>query len=48
MPDVREQFAANGADPIGSSPAGLSRFIAEDYRRWGDLIKSANIKAEAD
>jgi len=48
MPDVRDQFAANGADPVGSSPAELARFIAEDYKRWGDLIKSANIKAEAE
>jgi tripartite-type tricarboxylate transporter receptor subunit TctC len=48
MPDVREQFAANGADPVGSSPTELSRFIAEDYKRWGDLIKSANIKADAE
>ena len=48
MPDVRDQFAANGADPVGSSPAELARFIAEDYKRWGDLIRSANIKAEAE
>jgi len=48
MPEVRDQFAANGADPVGSSPAELARFIAEDYKRWGDLIKSANIKAEAE
>ena len=48
IPDVREQFAANGADPVGSSPTELSRFIAEDYKRWGDLIKSANIKADAE
>jgi tripartite-type tricarboxylate transporter receptor subunit TctC len=48
IPDVRNQFAANGADPVGSSPAELTRFLAEDYKRWGDLIKSANIKAEAE
>ena len=48
MPDVREQFTANGADPVGSSPAEMARFIAEDYKRWGDLIKAANIKAEAE
>ncbi len=47
MPDVREQFAANGADPVGSTPAELARFLAQDYKRWGDIIKAANIKAEA-
>ena len=47
MPDVREQFAANGADPVGSTPAELARFLAQDYKRWGEVIKAANIKAEA-
>lgn len=47
MPDVREQFAANGADPVGSSASELARFLAQDYKRWGDVIKDANIKAEA-
>jgi tripartite-type tricarboxylate transporter receptor subunit TctC len=46
MPDVREQFAANGADPVGSTPAELGRFLAEDYKRWGDVIRAANIKAD--
>ena len=46
LPDVREQFAANGAEPVGSSASELARFLAQDYKRWGVVIKDANIKAE--
>ena len=48
MPDVRDQFAANGADPVGSTPSELERLLSQDYKRWGDVIREANIKAEAE
>lgn len=44
--EVRERFQANGADPLGSNSAEMAAFVAQDYRRWGELIKAANIKAE--
>lgn len=46
VPEVRERFIANGADPITSSTAEMSSFLAQDYKRWGELIKATNIKAE--
>ncbi|WP_051591376.1 tripartite tricarboxylate transporter substrate binding protein [Cupriavidus sp. SK-4] len=44
--DVRERFQANGADPVGSNSDEMGAFVAQDYRRWGELIRAANIKAE--
>lgn len=46
QPDVRERFLHGGADPVGSTPAEFGTFIAQDYKRWGDLIRAANIKGE--
>lgn len=44
--DVRARFQSNGADPVGSNSDEMAAFVAQDYRRWGELIKAANIKAE--
>ena len=45
MPDVRERFFTEGAEPIGSNSAEMSDFLARDFKRWTEVIKSANIKA---
>ncbi len=44
--EIRERFQINGADPVGSNSDEMAAFVAQDYRRWGELIKAANIKAE--
>ncbi|SCU76899.1 conserved exported hypothetical protein [Cupriavidus necator] len=44
--DVRERFQSNGADPVGSNSDEMAAFVAQDYRRWGELIRAANIKGE--
>jgi tripartite-type tricarboxylate transporter receptor subunit TctC len=46
MPDVRERLAANALEPIGDSPAAFQAFIAADIARWGNVVKTANLKAE--
>ncbi len=45
--EVRERFKINGADPVGSNSDEMTAFVAQDFRRWGELVKAANIKAEA-
>jgi tripartite-type tricarboxylate transporter receptor subunit TctC len=42
---VRERFFTEGAEPIGSNSAEMSEFLARDFKRWTEVIKSANIKA---
>ena len=45
-PDIRRQLAANGADPLESTPAGFAAFIATDLEKWTRLVHEAGIKAE--
>ena len=44
--DIRNQFRALGAKPIGGSPAAMAKFVAAERKRWSDVIKTANISAE--
>lgn len=46
MPDVREKLAAQGIEPVTSSPERLASLITSDLERWAKVIRSANIKAE--
>ena len=43
LPAVADQLLAQGADPIGSSPAELDAFLRSDIERWKTLIQQANI-----
>ena len=45
-PDVREKLAAQGAEPSKLTPEEFSRFLAEDTRRWTEIIRSSGIKVE--
>lgn len=46
MPDVRERLANAGAEPVGSTSSEFAVFLEREYRRWGELIKAASIKAD--
>jgi tripartite-type tricarboxylate transporter receptor subunit TctC len=43
MPDIRERFAAQAAEPVGSSPAEFRAYIEREIKRWGEVAKAANI-----
>jgi tripartite-type tricarboxylate transporter receptor subunit TctC len=48
-PGVRERLREFGHElvaPERRSPEYLQKFIASEIKKWGDLIKAANIKAE--
>ncbi len=44
MPDVRQKFAALGVAPVGNSPQEFSAMILAESKKWGDIIRAANIK----
>ena len=44
--EVREKFQKQGAQIILGSPADFTAFVASESKRWGDVIKKANIKIE--
>jgi tripartite-type tricarboxylate transporter receptor subunit TctC len=45
-PDIVRQLARLGMQPAGGSPADMAAFVHEETRRWGEVIKAANLKPE--
>jgi tripartite-type tricarboxylate transporter receptor subunit TctC len=45
LPSVAERFALDDAEAIGSTPEEYATFIAAEQKRWGDVVRKANIKA---
>jgi tripartite-type tricarboxylate transporter receptor subunit TctC len=43
---VAERLAAEAAEPQTSSSKEFADFIALEMKRWGDVVKAANIKAD--
>jgi tripartite-type tricarboxylate transporter receptor subunit TctC len=46
QPEVIARLATLSAEPVGSDPAAAAAFIAEEIARWGNVIKTADIKIE--
>ncbi len=46
QPAVRERFAAVALDARGGTPGEFAAFIKEDFARWTQVVKDANIKVE--
>ena len=45
-PDMVKRLAAEGSEPVGSSPDEFAAFIKTENEQWGRLIKQAGIKGE--
>jgi tripartite-type tricarboxylate transporter receptor subunit TctC len=45
-PEMKEQFAALGAEPIGNTSEELAAFLKADKARWGKIIEEKGIKPE--
>jgi len=46
LPSVKERYLAQGAEVVGSSPQEFSKYIRDELKRWGEVIKSAGITLE--
>ena len=46
LPDIRAKLIAVGMNPEPSTPEALKSFVDDDTRRWGEVVKAANIKLE--
>lgn len=46
MPDVRERFAAQGAEVMGGSPERMAAFVNGERARWNAVIHSAGVKID--
>lgn len=45
-PEMREQLARVGIEPVSTTPAEFSALIKAETDKWGRVAKAANIKAE--
>ena len=46
LPDVRERFATQAAEPVGSTPEEFRAYIRSEIDRWGTVARTANIVLE--
>lgn len=46
QPDVAKRFEQLGAEPVGSSPEELGRYLRAETTRWAEVVKTRNITAE--
>lgn len=46
QPDILKQFAANGLDPIGGTPADLAQVIAAESARWRKVIDASGARVD--
>jgi tripartite-type tricarboxylate transporter receptor subunit TctC len=44
--ETAEQLRSMNMTPVGGMPDEVRKFIAEETERWGDVIKTANIKLQ--
>jgi tripartite-type tricarboxylate transporter receptor subunit TctC len=45
-PELHDRMLADGAEPIGSSPAEFQKHIAAEMAKWRKVVKSAGVTAE--
>lgn len=46
QPDVAKRFAQLGAEPVGSSPEELGKYLRTETARWAEVVRTRNITAE--
>jgi tripartite-type tricarboxylate transporter receptor subunit TctC len=46
QPEVRERFAAAGADVADEGPDAFAALLRADTAKWGELIRKANLRME--
>jgi tripartite-type tricarboxylate transporter receptor subunit TctC len=46
MPEVRDRILAQASVPISNTPEEYAAFIQAETKKWAEVIKQANIKAD--
>ena len=45
-PELRQQFQNNGVTPVGNTPEQFATVIDSDKKKWGEVIRLKDIKAD--
>jgi tripartite-type tricarboxylate transporter receptor subunit TctC len=43
---VKQQWAKQGAVPLVMNPTAFDKYLQDDFAKWSNVIKSANIKLD--
>jgi tripartite-type tricarboxylate transporter receptor subunit TctC len=46
LPDVRERFAALGAEPVGSTPAEFAQHVQREIDKWARVVKQSGARVD--
>jgi tripartite-type tricarboxylate transporter receptor subunit TctC len=46
VPEIKERFASDGFEPVGSGPAEFSKFLQSELVKWAKAVTMAGIKPE--
>ena len=46
QPAIQEKLAAQGMEPVGTTPQTFDTFLKAAIVKWGRVVKSANIRPE--
>jgi tripartite-type tricarboxylate transporter receptor subunit TctC len=46
QPEVRERILADGAEPVGSTPASFRQFMLADLEKWAGVVKESGAKLD--
>ena len=44
--EVRQRFASEGADPVGSTPAEFAAYFRTEAEKWGDVARKSGTKLD--
>jgi len=47
LPNIRERFAREGAEAVGSPPAEFAVFVRSEVTRWAEVARKAGLKPES-
>jgi tripartite-type tricarboxylate transporter receptor subunit TctC len=45
-PEIGNHLAADGADPVGSSPEEFATYLRSETVKWAKVVKTVGIKPE--
>jgi tripartite-type tricarboxylate transporter receptor subunit TctC len=46
IPEMREKFIQQGADPVGNTPEEFGEFMRAETAKWAKLVKESGAKAD--
>ena len=46
LPEAREQFVAQGAEAVGSTPEEFSRHLRKEIDKWAKVAKAAKMRTD--